>query len=83
MKCEFFERDRDNGGKTIYWFKLTGTDRGTGWEFDGQDFGIVEESGCDELRVLDGDGCPMTDGDWETIAVLNHVTITDEMRGKE
>lgn len=49
------------------WFDINGTDSGTGWEFDGAEtFGLTDDS-----RVLDCDGCPLTEGDLQEIAVKN------------
>lgn len=54
----------DNG---VTWFDIKGTDCGTGWSFDGvESFGITEDN-----RVLDCDGCPLTEGDLQEIAVKN------------
>jgi hypothetical protein len=51
------------------WYSLTGTDKGTGWEFDSETFGVVF-SGEDTV-ILDCDGCPCTEGDRQTEAVWN------------
>jgi len=56
--------DSDNG---VTWFDINGIDSGTGWEFDGAEtFGLTKDS-----RVLDCDGCPLTAGDLQEIAVKN------------
>jgi len=72
--------DQDwHAGTTTYWFKLSGADYGTGWEFDeGEEYGVVE--GSEGSAILDGDGCPLTEGDPLTVAVRNSVTVTDQMR---
>jgi len=51
------------------WYSLTGTDYGTGCKFDNDIFGI-----CDDGTIVDCENCPLTDGDWETIAVDNSIT---------
>lgn len=48
------------------WVELTGTDRGTGREFDGDRYALTSDD-----VILDCDGCPMTEGDYEAIAVRN------------
>lgn len=54
----------ENGVK---WIEVSGTDYGTGWDFDGTEvFGITEDD-----RILDCDGCPLTVGDQYEIAVRN------------
>lgn len=68
--------------RVIYWFALSGIERETGWEFQGsEEYGIYEHGS--KFSILDCDGCPMTEGDRETIAVRNLITITDDMRIKE
>ena len=81
MNTEFIGKDQNwQEESTIYWVQLTGTDNGTGITFSESNFGICESG--PESWVLDCDGNPMTEGDHETIAVLNHVKITDEMRSE-
>lgn len=63
---------------TIYWFRLEGTDYGTGIEFDGEIYGI-SESGPDS-SVVNSDSYPLTEGDHLTIAVRNTAKVSDEMR---
>lgn len=58
-------------GITRDWYKLTGTDYGTGRELDGEY--AVTSSG----HVLNSDGCPLTEGDRETIAVRNSLNISN------
>lgn len=64
---------------TTYWFDIEGTEKGTGWEFQGTEtYGIVE-SGTD-TTVVDCDGRSMTEGDNETIAVRNIAVVNDAIR---
>jgi len=80
MITEFIECDQNwSKETTTYWFKLTGIDYGTGVEFDGTIYGAVE-SGCDDVFIIDTDGCQMTSGDNITTAVMNNIEITDKMR---
>jgi hypothetical protein len=56
----------ENGVK---WVEVSGTDYGTNWEFEGAEvFGITEDD-----RILDCDGCPLTEGDHLEIAVRNAI----------
>lgn len=48
------------------WFELTGTESGTGYEFSGEIYAITSDD-----RILNEDGCPLTEGDNQTIAVRN------------
>ncbi len=51
----------------VQWYEVSGTDSGTGWEFNG-----VEIVGLtDDNRILDCDGCPVTPGDLYEIAIRN------------
>jgi len=80
MKTQFIEKDQNwDAGSTTYWFNLTGTDYGTEIEFDNETYGIIE-SGCDDPVVVDSENRPMTAGDRRTIAVINSIRVTDEMR---
>lgn len=75
----FIEKDQNwQSETTIYWFELSGEDRGTGIEFDGETFGIAE-SGPDS-RVVDSEGAPLAEGDHQAIAVRNTAQVTDEIR---
>jgi len=77
--AKFISKDQNwQEESTTYWFQITGLHEGTGRKFDGETFGICE-SGSGS-RVLDCDGCPITFGDGEEIAVRNTAIITDEMR---
>ena len=79
MQIEFKSKDQNwQEESTTYWFELTGEDFGTACEFDAAIFGVRESDG--ESRILDCDGCPMTDGDYEAIAVKRHCIVTDKMR---
>lgn len=46
------------------WFRVDGYDDGTGQDFDGQEFAITSDN-----VILDSNGCPLTEDDYETIAV--------------
>jgi len=53
----------------VKWIEVSGTDYGTGWEFEGAEiFGITGDN-----RILDCDGCPLTEGDHQEIAVKNAI----------
>lgn len=81
MKVEFKSKDQNwQQESTTYWFELTGSDEGTGREFDGDVFGVVE-SGKDS-KIVDCDGCPLTAGDAQEIAVKRHAAVTAEMRAE-
>ena len=85
MKNLYIGKDQDwTEESTIYWFRLKGEDYGTKIVLDDV-YGIVESGPGSELdgsvyRVVDNDGTPLTEGDQETIAVINHAYVTDEMR---
>ena len=57
----------ENGVK---WYELTGSDFGTGIDFDCESVGLTEYD-----RILDCDGCPYTEGDYNTIAIRNMLNI--------
>ena len=63
---------------TVYWFTLSGTDYGTGHEFQNDQYGVADCNGNE--TIVDCDGASLTDGDGETVAVRNSVSVTDEMR---
>lgn len=74
----FIEKDQNWQDQTaIYWFELIGEDYGTGIEFEGETFGIAESGGAS--RVLDCDGCPLTNGH-EELAVRRCAKVTDDLR---
>jgi len=50
------------------WYKLNGTDFGTGYEFDNDVYGITEDN-----VVVDCDNCPITEGDFQEIAIRNTI----------
>lgn len=78
--AKFIETDQNwQEESTTYWFELSGTDYGTGYEFNGETYGVVE-SGSDEPVIVDSDNCPLTDGDVETSAVRNTIVVTDEVQ---
>lgn len=60
-----------------FWFRISGTDRGTGICFDADVFGIDGNN-----SVLDADGCPLSDGDGIAIAVRRACAVTDKMRAE-
>lgn len=83
VNVEYTGKDQDwNEGSTTYWFELTGHQFGTASEFDGDVFGVVE-SGCDEPRFVDVDGCPV-DGRGDEPAVRRALAdaVTDELRAE-
>jgi len=81
MEARYLTKDQNwQDETTIYWFELTGTDYGTGVEFDGQTFGVAE-SGPDSM-IVNADGAPLVDGDHEEIAVRKHCLVTDELRAE-
>ncbi len=63
-------KEIDNNEKNVRWIELNGTDHGTDYEFDNETYGITEDD-----RILNCDGCPITEGDYQTIAVRNSVGI--------
>ena len=63
---------------TVYWFRLNGTDYGTDVDFDSDVYGIAESG--PNSSVLNEDGYPLTEGDHETVAVRNAVSVTDDLR---
>ena len=65
--------ESDNDGRR--WIELTGLDRGTGYKFKNSVFGITAED-----IILDADGCGLTEGDPQTIAVRNAINA-DQKRG--
>ena len=52
--------------ESIKWFELNGLDMGTQSLFNNDTFGLTHDD-----RILDCDGCPMTEGDYQTIGVRN------------
>jgi hypothetical protein len=58
----------ENDGRQ--WYVITGVDYGTEYEFDNAIYGVTEDD-----FILNEDGCPLTDGDRETIAVRNSIGI--------
>jgi len=74
MPVTVTENGTDNGTR---WIELSGTDSGTGIEFNGDVFGI------DGRRVLDCDGSPLTDGDYEAIAVKNSARTSPNERKRQ
>ena len=58
----------DNDGRR--WVELSGVDYGTDYEFDQDIFGVTNED-----AILDADGCGLTEGDPQTIAVRNALDI--------
>ena len=74
MPVTVTENGTDNGTR---WIELSGTDSGTGIEFNGDVFGI------DGRRVLDCDGSPLTDGDYEATAVKNSARTSPNERKRQ
>lgn len=64
--------------RTVFWFALDGVHYGTGLEFSGDVYGVSVE--CGDTAILDEDGAPLTDGDWQTLAVR---TAVSEWVGRE
>lgn len=58
----------DPGDPERMWYELNGTDSGTGIQFNNEEFGVHEDG-----TILDSEGCPLVESDWETIAVRNSV----------
>jgi len=54
---------------TIQWYEVNGEDYGTGIEFEDDVYGVSDCNG--ETEILDCYGCPLTESDYETIAVRN------------
>ena len=53
----------------VKWVEISGTDYGTGWEFQGAEvFGITKDD-----KILDCEGCPLTKDDMQEVAVRNAV----------
>lgn len=81
VKTQYDSKDQDwMDGLTVYWFTLTGTEYGTGWEFENDQFGVVESG--DDTTIVDCDGAPLTEGDHQAIAVRNSVSVTNAMRAE-
>ena len=87
MKNIYIGKDQNwQEESTTYWFRLNGKDYGTKVELSNV-YGIVESGPCSEMngsvyQVVDNEGTPLTDGDTETIAVINHAQVTDAMRSE-
>lgn len=79
VEVKFIEAEQDWANETTrYWFELNGTDYGTNCEFKDEKFAIAESG--QETKVLDSDGCPITEGDGVYIAVMKNAIVTDEIR---
>jgi len=52
------------------WYVIDGIDYGTAWEFDNDVYGVTDDD-----VILDVDGRPLTESDYETIAVRNAIGI--------
>jgi len=61
-------KELNNDGRR--WVELDGTDYGTNYEFDNTTYGITDDD-----VILDCDGAPLTEGDFETIAVRNSLGL--------
>lgn len=55
----------DDGRK---WYRINGICPRTGWKFDNDQFALTDDD-----RYLDADGCPLTQGDYQEIAVRNAI----------
>jgi len=62
-----YKRLKDDFDST-QWYELNGIDPMTGVEFNKSVYGITEDD-----TVLSVDGWPLTEGDYETIAVRNTI----------
>ncbi len=62
-----FLETSENGVK---WYELDGADYGTSVEFNSEIVGVTEDD-----RILDCDGIPYTEGDYQTIAIRNALDI--------
>lgn len=62
------------------WYKISGTDYGTGYEFDGEGEVIAVTS---DNEILDADGCPYTEGDIHTIAIRNAIEEFEKIAAKK
>ena len=74
---------KDQNGQdetTIYWFTLNGKDYKTGITFDDSKYALADNNG--NLAILDCDGCPMDECNWEIVAVYRamHDSIMDIIR---
>ena len=79
MKIEYMTKDQNwQNETTIYWFELTGTDYGSGIEFDGHKLGVAEIGS--DTYIVDADGTPIPYRDCDEIALRKHLVVTDEMR---
>jgi len=56
-------------GITRQWYEIKGTVYGTGLSLDGI-YGVTSDD-----RILDVDGCPITEGDAEYVAVRNAIGV--------
>ena len=53
------------------WFELNGADYGTHREFNSDVYGITDDG-----SILNADGYPLTEGDFETISVRNTLSAS-------
>lgn len=63
----------DPGDTDHTWYELTGTDNGTGCQFDGDVFGVAGDG-----SLVNSECCPLVESDWETIAVRNSIPCRGE-----
>lgn len=85
MKIEYKGKDQNwQDGLTVYWFELTGRDYGTGAEFDGYIFGVVEDRTDNVIAIVDCDCCSIRGNGYEEVAITNALenAVTDEMRAE-
>jgi hypothetical protein len=58
------DSDTDNNHNVRKWYKITGTDEGTGFEYDHDEY-----ARCADGTICYYDGFPMTESDPETIVI--------------
>lgn len=76
-QATFKSKDQNwQDGTTTYWFAMAGTDNGTGKQFDGERFGIVDEAGI--FSVVAEDNIPVQNEYLSTI-VLRECKITQKL----
>jgi|TARA_R110000850_G_C9738590_1_gene444125 hypothetical protein len=74
IQATFSAKDQNNQNEsTIYWFDVT--EQGE----EDEVYGIVE-SGSDEPRLLDCDGCPFDLPSAHDLEVVEACVVTEEMR---
>lgn len=75
--AEFQGKDQNTQDEsTIYWFTLHGSHEATGIEFNGMEYGLIDQHGV--IRVVDMHGAPEANNHVE-LAVLSTARITANM----